>query len=229
MAPPQLALAQPPRPDFRAAAAALSAAPGCGLFNASATDSTLALEGVLRRGDEAALRRSLTARYIPGSAAQLALQLFDGNYCAALDALRPVLADTGQAPRIGVVGTMPLLANQLLRFDVSIPEWPAYLTVAYFMQSGEVAHLVPSAPQAAGGTVRLGEPRAGFPGWEVSEPFGTDLLVALVSEGPLFTTPRPEVEPQASYIAALSQALALARQAGRRVQVRPVVVATAAR
>jgi hypothetical protein len=77
--------------------------------------------------------------------------------------------------------------------------------------------------------VRLGEPRAGFPGWEVSEPFGTDLLVALVSEGPLFTTPRPEVEPQASYIAALSQALALARQAGRRVQVRPVVVATAAR
>jgi hypothetical protein len=171
----------------------------------------------------------LAARDIPPNAARLSLQGFDGPYCPALEALRPVLAGIGQSPRISLVGTMPLLAEQLLRLDVTMPEWPAQLHIAYFMQSGEVANLRPSAAHPPGSTVRLGEPRAGFPGWEVSEPFGTDLLVAVVSEGPLFGAPRPEVEAQSSYVFALNAAIGEARRAGRRVLVRPFVVETAAR
>ena len=72
-------------------------------------------------------------------------------------------------------------------------------------------------------------PRAGFPGWEVSEPFGTDLLVAVASEGPLFTgAPRPLVESQDAYLAALNEALRASRAAGRRVMVRPAVIETVA-
>lgn len=227
--PTQLALAQPALPNFNAAAAALATAPLCGLFNATALPNALALEGVLRRGDDAALRRLLAARDIPAAATRLALQGFDGPYCPALDALRPVLAGPGQAPRVALIGSMPLLSGQLLRLDVTMPEWPAHLYVAYFMASGEVANLVPSATHPPGSTVRLGEPRAGFPGWEVSEPFGTDLLVAVVSEGPLFGNSRPDLEPQASYVAALDAALGEARRAGRRVLIRPFVVETAPR
>jgi hypothetical protein len=124
------------------------------------------------------------------------LREFDGPYCPALDVLRPVLAEAGLAPRIAVQGPEPLRGGDLLRFQVTMPDWPAHLYVAYFMKSGEVAHLVPSATHPAGATVRLGEPRAGFPGWEVSEPFGTDLLVAVASEGPLFAGARPLVESQ---------------------------------
>jgi hypothetical protein len=127
------------------------------------------------------------------------------------------------------VGNLPLVNGQLLRFDVTMPDWAGNLYVAYFMKSGEVAHLVPSAPHPAGATVRLGEPRAGFPGWEVSEPFGTDLLVAIVSEGPLFPVLRPVVEKQETYLAALAEALRSARTQNRRVQIRPFVIETAAR
>ncbi|WP_368419589.1 protein kinase domain-containing protein [Rhodovarius sp.] len=216
-------------PDFTAAAATLATAPLCGLFNATALPNSVAVDGVLRHADHDALRRLLAARDIPPNAARLSLQGFDGPYCPALEALRPVLAGIGQSPRISLVGTMPLLAEQLLRLDVTMPEWPAQLHIAYFMQSGEVANLLPSAAHPPGSTVRLGEPRAGFPGWEVSEPFGTDLLVAVVSEGPLFGAPRPEVEAQSSYVFALNAAIGEAKRAGRRVLIRPFVVETAAR
>jgi len=227
--PQQLALAPRPALDFRAAARAAAAAPACGLVAASATDDALTLEGVLRRGEDGALRRALAARDIPLASARLAVQGFDGPYCPATDVLRPYLAAPDAGPRVRPVGNMPLVNGQLLRFDVTMPDWAGNLYVAYFMSSGEVAHLVPSAPHPAGATVRLGEPRAGFPGWEVSEPYGTDLLVALVSEGPLFAGPRPEVEKQETYLAALAEALRNARAQNRRVLVRPFVIETAAR
>ena len=227
--PQQLALVQPPRLDFRAAAAAAAQAPACGLIASASTDTSLTLEGVLRRGDDAALRGALAQRDIPANAARLALQSFEGPYCPALDMLRPVLAAAGAAPHVATLGRTPLLAGDLLRFDVTMPDWLGHLYVAYFMKSGEVAHLVPSATHPARAVVRLGEPRAGFPGWEVSEPYGTDLLVAVVSEAPLFGASRPLVETQEAYLAALGEALRSARQAGRRVLIRPLVVETALR
>ena len=224
----QIAVLPPPRIDFRAAAAAAAAAPACALLAISAADNGLAIEGVLRRGEEATLRRVLALRDVPATAARLSLHSFDGPYCPAFDTLRPVLAPPDSAPRLRLVGNSPLLAGQLLRFDVAMPDWPAQLTVSYFMSNGEVAHLA-AAAHPAGTTVRLGEPRVGFPGWDVSEPFGTDLMVALVSDGPLFATARPDVEPQQVYIAALAEALARARAAGRRVLARPMIIDTAPR
>ena len=225
----QIAALPPPRLDFRAAAAAAVAAPGCALLAATGTDQGLAIEGVLRRGEEATLRRTLLLRDIPTTAARLALQSFDGPYCASLDTLRPVLAPPNTAPRLRIVGNPPLLSGQLLRFDVTMPDWAGNLTVSYFMVSGDVAHLAAAAPHPAGAIVRLGEPRAGFPGWDVSEPYGTDLMIAIVSDGPLFASPRPDVEPQQTYLAALTEALRQARTNGRRVLARPAVVETAAR
>ena len=184
---------------------------------------------MLRRGEETTLRRALVLRDIPPAAARLSLRSFDGPYCNAFDTLRPVLAPPDAAPRMQLVGTTPLLAGQLLRFDVTMPDWPAQLAVTYFMSNGEVAHLPTGTAPPPGAMVRLGEPRAGFPGWDVSEPFGTDLMLAIASDGPLFATPRPVVEPQQVYIDALAEALRTARGANRRVLVRPLVVETAAR
>jgi serine/threonine-protein kinase len=222
-------LAQIQRPDLRAAAAAAAGAAPCSLVAAAADDNALTLAGVLRRGGEAAVQRELDSRAIPSAAARLRLEAFDGPYCDMLDALRPALAAPESTPLISIVGRMPLVKNQLLRFDIALPDWPSQLSVAYLMKSGEVAHLVPSQPQPAGGRVRFGEPRQGFPGWPVDEPFGTDLMLVVVSERPLFGAPRPVVEPLDSYAAALADALRTARREGWRVAVRPIVVETVKR
>ncbi|GGG24558.1 hypothetical protein GCM10010964_10780 [Caldovatus sediminis] len=223
----QLALLQ--RPDFRAAASSAMAAVPCSLLAAAADDDGLTLAGVIQRGGDQAIRRILAERRIPPERVQLRLQPFDGPYCPALSALRPVLSGPESAPLVSMVGRMPLVKGQLLRFDVSLPDWPSQLYVAYLMKSGEAVHLVPAQPQPAGARLRLGEPRAGFPGWEVDEPFGTDLMLVVASERPLFPENRPLVEPLDAYVAALAAALRTAQREGWRVAVRPVVVETAER
>jgi serine/threonine-protein kinase len=110
-----------------------------------------------------------------------------------------------------------------------MPDWPAHLYLAYFMKSGEVANLVPSALQRPGARIRLGEPSGNFTGWEVDEPFGTDLAIVIASDRPLFGQPRPLLETQEAFLAALAEALRNARATGTRVVVRPVVVETVAR
>ncbi|MBX6374548.1 MAG: protein kinase [Acetobacteraceae bacterium] len=223
----QLALLQ--RPDFRAAAPSVAAAAPCSLLAAAADDNGLTLAGVLRRGGDGVIRRTLAERHIPLERVQLRLQPFDGPYCSALDALRPVLSGPESAPQVSLVGRSPLVKGQLLRFDVTLPDWPSQLHVGYLMNTGEAVHLVPAQPQPAGARIRLGEPRAGFTGWEVDEPFGTDLLLVIASERPLFPANRPQVEPLESYVAALSAALRTAQREGWRVAVRPMVVETAER
>ncbi|BDG73387.1 serine/threonine-protein kinase [Roseomonas fluvialis] len=217
------------RLDMRAAAQALATGTPCSLIAWSATDRSMTLSGVVRRGDDAAIRRDLAARGVPEDAARLTLASFDGPYCPALDLLRPVLGPAGVAPSVEVVGRLPLQKGELMRLDVQMPDWPAHLYVAYFMQSGQVANLVPSALQAAGARVRLGEPQGNFTGWEVDEPYGTDLAVVIASDRPLFGNSRPVVESQDAYMAALAAALRTARASGTRVVVRPLVVETVAR
>jgi serine/threonine-protein kinase len=218
-----------PRVDFRAAAQAASAAAPCSLVDGTATDQGLSLTGVLRRGGEAQIRRVLADRGIPGSAATLRLQPFDGPYCGALDVLRQVAATGGAAPRVEIVGAQPLQHAELLRLDVQMPDRASYLYVSYLMKSSEIVHLVPSQPQPAGARVRLGDPRPGFPGWEVDEPYGTDLIVVFASERPLFPQPRPVIESLDDYVAAMGAALRDARLQNSQVAARAVVVETVQR
>lgn len=219
----------PPRIDFRAAAQAAAAAPPCSLLDGVSTDQALSVSGVLRRGGEAQIRRVLADRAVPSSAATLNLQNFEGPYCGALDVLRQVAAPAGAMPRVQIVGIQPLQHAELLRLDVQMPDRASHLYVSYIMKSNEIVHLVPSQPQAPGARVRLGDPRPGFPGWEVDEPYGTDLIVVFASERPLFAQPRPVIEPLDDYLAALGTALRDARMQNSQVAARAVVVETVQR
>ncbi len=140
-----------------------------------------------------------------------------------------MLGPAGAPPSVQVVGRQPLQKGELLQFDVQMPDWPAHLYLAYFMKSGEVANLVPSTYYQAGARLRLGEPTSTFTGWEVDEPFGTDLAVVIASDRPLFGNSRPIVESQEAYMTALAAALRTARASGTRVVVRPIVVETVLR
>ncbi|NKC34172.1 peptidoglycan -binding protein, partial [Falsiroseomonas selenitidurans] len=181
--------------------------------------------GLARRGTEAALRTALQAR---GVTVPIDLRGFQGPYCPVLDALRPLPADGGGL-RLGLVGNGPLPGGAPLRLDLALPAWPAHLSVHYLSNAGEAVRLEQSGGHAAGTALRLGEPRAGFPGWLVDEPFGTDMVLAIASDGPLLAAQRPVVEPVADFAAALAAAVEAARREGRRVSVQLLPVETVAR
>jgi chemotaxis protein MotB len=146
---------------------------------------------------------------------------FEGPYCGILASLDGVDA---QAMRIEAVGGGRLARGDLLRVDVTLPAWPAHLTLVSVANDGQVVPLVTLPAQPPGARLRLGEPRGDFAGWQVQEPLGTDLVLAIASEGPLFAALRPQTEPTAPFAEALRTALADARAAGRRVSAAAMIL-----
>ncbi len=216
------------RADLAAAGAAMAETP-CSLISWSSTGTSLTVTGILRRDDEAALRQQVASRGLPPEAVQMQLRSFSGPYCGALDMVRPYLAAPDAGPQADIIGNSPLAKGELLRLSVSMPPYPSQLYVSYLMQSGEVAHLVPSRAEAPNAQVRLGDPTSSFPGWEVDEPFGTDLVLVFTSDRPVFAQRRPVVEKADDYLRALGTALKAAQQQKGRVAVQAVLVETVAR
>ncbi|WP_052388688.1 serine/threonine-protein kinase [Belnapia moabensis] len=216
------------RTDLAAAGAAMAETP-CSLISWSSTGTSLNVTGIVRRGDEAALRQQVTARGLPPEAVQMQLRGFNGPYCEALDLVRPYLAAPDAGPQAGLIGSAPLAMGELLRLSVTMPPHPSHLYVSYLMQSGEVAHLVPSRAEAPNAQLRLGDPSGSFTGWEVDEPFGTDLVLVFTSDRPLVAQRRPVVEKAEDYLRALAAGLKAAQQQKGRVAVQAVLVETVAR
>ena len=224
---------QPPRrqesvpPKLSAAAGAAAVAPDCGLLAGTADATSITLAGVLRRGQERMVQSMLDAFGVPAEAVRMRLDPFDGPYCGALSAvvLNTIVPAPDAPPRVSLLGARPLPEGELLRLRVEMPEWPAHLGVFYLAVSGEAASLVVEPqPRPAGASVVLENPR-----WKVAAPFGTDLLLVIASEAPLFERRRPTVEKLEDFTPALAAALQRARRAAARVAARAVVVETAAR
>ena len=224
---------QPPRrqepvpPKLSAAAAAAAVAPDCGLLAGAADATSITLAGVLRRGQERMVQSMLDAFGVPAEAVRMRIDPFEGPYCGALSAvvLNTIVPAPDAPPRVSLLGARPLPEGELLRLRVEMPEWPAHLGVFYLAVSGEAASLVVEPqPRPAGASVVLENPR-----WKVAAPFGTDLLLVIASEAPLFERRRPTVEKLEDFTPALAAALQRARRAAARVAARAVVVETAAR
>jgi hypothetical protein len=108
--------------------------------------------------------------------------------------------------------------GEKLILELSMPDQDAYVYADYYpVPEGErnqvvMAHLFPN-PLAGNNLFRkrqseiIGMPGVGKRHWDISPPFGKELLVVMVSSRPLFTQQRMEVENTEAYLADLRQAL----------------------
>ena len=99
--------------------------------------------------------------------------------------------------------------GDLLRLEMTAPDYPAYLYVDYYDSHGGVTHLLPGPGAPAlrfspGQKFVLG--RVGLD-VTVSEPFGMDVIVTVASPRPLFSAPRREWERADVYLADLRAAI----------------------
>jgi serine/threonine-protein kinase len=110
-----------------------------------------------------------------------------------------------------------------------MPAYPSQLYVSYLMQSGEVAHLVPSRAEAPNAQLRLGDPSGSFTGWEVTSPSAR--ILCWFSPPTVRSSPSggPVVEKAEDYLRALAAGLRAAQQQKGRVAVQAVLVETVAR
>jgi hypothetical protein len=169
---------------------------------------------------------------LPGDLARVTQALnavgLDGiDTSAVLTEPRPVCsaaALVGAAARSGGVAVRTNSADGTFRdgdylvvhTDVP-PGPPVHVYVDYVDPGGDVVHLRPNPVQPdtmidGGSAIRLGveaaEVGTGARYYQLGAPYGRAVVVALASAAPLFPTPRAEVEPADTYLAALEQALA---------------------
>ncbi|WP_291730276.1 DUF4384 domain-containing protein [Leisingera sp. F5] len=108
--------------------------------------------------------------------------------------------------------------GERLFFDLTAPDYPAYVYVDYFDAGGAVLHLapnelVPLAQTTPKSALRVGAKKAGDPGLQitVAPPYGQEIAVAFAASHPLYEGTRPLSEPAEPYLAFLRAQVARAR------------------
>jgi len=191
---------------------------------------SVTLNGLANSGSVEDLRQGLTSLTSPGSI-NWRVTGVNPVFCAALNALRPVTASFGLpgASRLGLQmaeGKTQLHDGDPVRLRLVMPDFPARLRVDYISHDGNVQHLYPQLADPKDGIVadppRLFGPgeavNLGNPAWSVSEPYGTDMVIAVASSEPLFDRARPaNAETANSYLRDLQSAIDNLRQRGVRV------------
>ena len=216
LAPP---LATPRQPPVAAVAEALRSIP-CALVAVETTGGRLLVSGAVAGERAAAAVRETVAALAAGWEHGFDLAAADAQFCAPLGSVAKALdANRGLAePLVVTVLEGPTLnGGDPLMLEIRAPARPIQLQVDYFTIDGNVVHLLPnpsdsavalaaSASRRLGDTGQEGKPKVGR-SWTIGPPYGTEMLLTIATAEPLFATPRPEQEPAAAYLAALTDAL----------------------
>jgi hypothetical protein len=178
---------------------------------------------------------SFTSGAARGSAAapQVALECAgaDAAYCEARDLIAR-FEEANRQQELGLaleaVGGAMLLEGDPLNLDISFPSYDSFLHVAYIQRSGEVGHILPGHGQLWPARAANYVERTGY---EVAPPYGVEMILALATEEPLFSPPRPQFEPAEAFLEALRQRLAelTASDPDTRIAVSHLLVTTAPR
>lgn len=189
----------------------------CSALSAAVQDHSLTVRGyVSQRYGVAHLKETLTA--LPGvDAVTLGVEPLADDKCDTVKALAPYWVRNWQAGRVAELHVRPpggqsngqLSDGDPLVVDVSTPGYDSYVNLDYYQLDGSVVHMVPSprakdnqAPPHYSATI-------GSAGdWIISKPFGSEMVVLLITPVPLFDKPRAESESRADYLRALNTRLA---------------------
>jgi len=232
-APPPLAAVAPPVPaaapaQIRSAVAAALRNASCSLTETTVQDGTVLVSGVAGADYIDALRSAAQAALPPGTPAgsfALRVQSFPANtYCSALDLLRG--ASGGWVPVSLTTGDAILRDKDPIMPRISVPDYPAWLTVDYYQNNNITATLVPDPKhkavlQSPGRTITFSDRS-----WGAGEPFGTDMIIAIASSAPIKARAPAGGEATKSHLAVLSRALHDAAQHNETVYAGATLVTT---
>lgn len=174
-------------------------------------DNRVLLSGYIdSEQDLARLRQSLSG--IAGlGAVDSALEVQPWPFCEILEVIDPYRSADRQ---VGLVITTPdrdtvLSAGDPLTLDIFLPPDAEYLYLGYVQNDGRVGYItvLPVRQWVQDtGAIRFET------GYEISPPFGREMIVAITSGRPLFDEALPAYQPPDQYIAMLRERLAALRE-----------------
>lgn len=147
---------------------------------------------------------------LEGEVDEVDVKLAPWPQCEALMTLDAQLAET-DVPRIEVTGT-ELKAGEVFGITVDTPDFDSYVHVAYVQADGTVVNLQQVDADhlstiAANSEIKFGDGEQGRDRFEVSGPYGDEMLLVISSRSPLFAEPRPQTETEREFLTALREAI----------------------
>ncbi len=184
----------------------------CSALTASLPGQVIQVRGFANAGENMAHVHDAIAQTPGGQAAKLDVTAVENHNCEVVSAFAPYWRANHLAGGGATIHTQPLDAHLTqgmpLIVDITTPHYDSYVNVDYFALDGSVVHLVPSnverdnqAPPGFSATV------GGSGYWLVDKPFGTEMIVLLITPAPLFDGLRPASESRSDYLAAVGQQL----------------------
>ncbi|MGH6901845.1 MAG: hypothetical protein ACREIR_03815 [Geminicoccaceae bacterium] len=113
-------------------------------------------------------------------------------------------------------GGNPLVAGSDLGLDIGLPSYDAYLAVSYFLRDGTVHHVLSGSNRRWPANARE---FVGASGLAADQSGSVEMVVAVASDVPLFTSPRPPSEAAESYLADLRARFAEMTNGNARAQI----------
>ncbi|WP_322028735.1 serine/threonine protein kinase [Paraburkholderia sp. J76] len=184
----------------------------CSALAASLSGQAVQVRGFANVGENMAHVHDALAQTPGAQAAKLDVTAVESHNCDVVSAFAPYWRANHLAGGGATIHTRPpdaqLTQGMPLVVDITTPHYDSYVNVDYFALDGSVVHLVPSnverdnqAPADFSATV------GGSGYWLVDKPFGTEMIVLLITPAPLFDSLRPASESRSAYLAAVGQQL----------------------
>ena len=207
----------------------------CSLFDGDLRDGLALVSGTGGKPAIDGLRQKLASLTLPRPAPPPRVRQVDSVFCAWIDTLRPIaktFGESGARLSLRLAGDPAWLPkDEYIRPRLTMGDFRGELHVDYIDRAGNVQHLYPQLGDPKermaadpprrfepGEQVTLGEPGPDNRGWQVDEPFGTDLIIAIISEDALFDRPRTaNVEKAATYLRDLKKSVEAAKARGARI------------
>jgi hypothetical protein len=195
-----------------AGVAPLMARVPCSALNASVQGSRVQVQGFVPKSyGKARLQKTLGS--LPGAASVDADVIeVEDDECGVVEAFAPYWIKNRQASGAVSIRTRApnaqLTEGDPLVVDIATPAFDSYVNLDYYQLDGSVVHMVPS-PRAKDNQAPPNYAAAvGTRGnWVIAKPFGSEMVVLLITPVQLFDGLRPEVEARGDYLKAVQKRL----------------------
>lgn len=179
----------------------------CGKVEARLTGNEVVLQGFVGNEEDREGLSSAVNRVAGGRTVRSDISVLMWPYCELLPMISGLVRGQDVAENVSNRNHVTYREGDNLVLDLTTPNFPSYVYVDYFLLDGSVVHLFPSGVQNENSvqpnqTLRIGDgPKAKK--WEISPPFGEEMITIIASARPLFKEPRTEVEKADVYLSAL--------------------------
>jgi hypothetical protein len=145
---------------------------------------------------------------VNGQGTPFECQIDDQIFCEFLD-VTDLYRRANQEGNLGLALDVleddnPLLDGSGLGLDISLPNYESYLTVSYFVKDGTVRHVLSGSYQRWPANAREFIRDVGV---SVADRQSIEMVIALASDIPVFSYPRPHSETAELYLSELSERL----------------------